>query len=175
MSNRKFFDVKPALEKEKELKGQIQQLLQEITSLKSITKPNKEYFRRDGFTIAVDLVIAESIATAQVSRNQLSALFLTCARSFRIKLPNHRGKVPQKVVDGKMTHIEKELLYILGEILNQARLSTRPQAHSGGPGAAADAQGKTRREARKARSTGRRARAHRSTTACRASTTPTSS
>eukprot|EP00965_Chrysotila_dentata_P063620 2108183-Pleurochrysis_carterae.AAC.1 len=65
--------------------------------------------------MAVDLAIAEAITTAHVSRNQIPDLFLIFARLFRIKLPTDRRKVPHKVVDGEMTHIEEELLYVPGK------------------------------------------------------------
>eukprot|EP00965_Chrysotila_dentata_P044682 1485150-Pleurochrysis_carterae.AAC.1 len=74
-----------------ELNAENQLLRDEITELaKGFTEPGKEYFHRDGFTLAVELAIAEAITTAHVSRNQVLALFLTFARFFRIKLPSHR-------------------------------------------------------------------------------------
>eukprot|EP00965_Chrysotila_dentata_P076995 2542046-Pleurochrysis_carterae.AAC.1 len=75
-----------------ELKAENQQLRNEITELKGITEPRKKYFHDDSFTLAVDLAIAEAIATAHVSRNQVPPLFLIFARFFRIKLPTHRRK-----------------------------------------------------------------------------------
>eukprot|EP00965_Chrysotila_dentata_P128860 4260364-Pleurochrysis_carterae.AAC.1 len=72
-----------------ELKAENQLLRDEITKLKSITEPDKDYFHRDNFTLAVDLAIAEAITTAHVSRNQVRALFIIFARFFRIKLPTH--------------------------------------------------------------------------------------
>eukprot|EP00965_Chrysotila_dentata_P158114 5223753-Pleurochrysis_carterae.AAC.1 len=59
-----------------ELKAESQRLRDEITELKGITEPGKKYFHDDGFTLAVDLAIAEAIiTTAHVSRNQVPALF----------------------------------------------------------------------------------------------------
>eukprot|EP00965_Chrysotila_dentata_P082956 2736779-Pleurochrysis_carterae.AAC.1 len=75
-----------------ELKAENQWLRDEITELKGITEPDNKYFHDNGFTPAVDLAIAEAIATANVSRNQVPALFLVFARFFRIKLPTHRRK-----------------------------------------------------------------------------------
>eukprot|EP00965_Chrysotila_dentata_P112780 3726758-Pleurochrysis_carterae.AAC.1 len=98
-----------------ELNLENKRLRDDITELKGITEPGKEYFYRGGFTLAVDLAIAEAITMAHVSRNQVPALFLVFARFFRMKLPTHRRKVPNKVVDGKMTHVEKELFYIPGK------------------------------------------------------------
>eukprot|EP00965_Chrysotila_dentata_P061252 2029260-Pleurochrysis_carterae.AAC.1 len=84
-----------------ELKAENQRLCNEITELKGITEPGKDYFHRDGFTLAVDLAIAEAITTANVSRNQVPALlFLIFARFFRITLPTDLRKVPHKMVDG---------------------------------------------------------------------------
>eukprot|EP00965_Chrysotila_dentata_P260280 6213846-Pleurochrysis_carterae.AAC.3 len=59
-----------------ELKAENQRLRDEITELKGITEPGKKYLNDDGFTLAVDLAIAEAIATAHVSRNQVPALLL---------------------------------------------------------------------------------------------------
>eukprot|EP00965_Chrysotila_dentata_P157947 5218533-Pleurochrysis_carterae.AAC.1 len=79
-----------------ELNAENQRLRDKNTEHKGITEPGKDYFRRDGFTLAVDRAIAEAITTAHVSRNQVPALFLTFVRFFRIKLPTHRRKVPHK-------------------------------------------------------------------------------
>eukprot|EP00965_Chrysotila_dentata_P133204 4405115-Pleurochrysis_carterae.AAC.1 len=54
-----------------ELNAENQRLRGEITELKGITEPGKEYFHRDGLTLAVDLAIAKAITTARVSRNQV--------------------------------------------------------------------------------------------------------
>eukprot|EP00965_Chrysotila_dentata_P127963 4231409-Pleurochrysis_carterae.AAC.1 len=97
------------------LNAENQQLRDEISVLKGITEPGKELFHRDGFTLAVDLAIAETITTAYVSRNQAPALFLIFERFFRIKLPTRLRKVSHKVVDGKMTHVDEELIYIPGK------------------------------------------------------------
>eukprot|EP00965_Chrysotila_dentata_P119235 3941714-Pleurochrysis_carterae.AAC.1 len=59
-----------------ELKAENQRLCNEITELKGITEPGKDYLHRDGFTLAVDLANAEAITTANVSRNQVPALNL---------------------------------------------------------------------------------------------------
>eukprot|EP00965_Chrysotila_dentata_P177540 5864743-Pleurochrysis_carterae.AAC.1 len=75
-----------------ELNAENKWLRDEITELKGITEPGKEYFYRDGLTLAVDLAIAEAITTAHVSRKQVPTLFLIFARFFRIKLPTHRRK-----------------------------------------------------------------------------------
>eukprot|EP00965_Chrysotila_dentata_P017024 564921-Pleurochrysis_carterae.AAC.1 len=53
-----------------ELNVENKRLRDEITELKGITEPDKEYFHRDGSTLAVDLAIAKAITTAHVSRNQ---------------------------------------------------------------------------------------------------------
>eukprot|EP00965_Chrysotila_dentata_P126367 4176756-Pleurochrysis_carterae.AAC.1 len=45
------FDVEPLAAENEELEGEIQQLHDEITELKGITEPDKDYFHRDGFTI----------------------------------------------------------------------------------------------------------------------------
>eukprot|EP00965_Chrysotila_dentata_P177579 5866389-Pleurochrysis_carterae.AAC.1 len=66
-----------------ELNAENQRLRDEITELKGITEPGKEYFHRDGFTLAVDLAISEAITTAHVSRNQVPALSLSFARFCR--------------------------------------------------------------------------------------------
>eukprot|EP00965_Chrysotila_dentata_P026786 888922-Pleurochrysis_carterae.AAC.1 len=67
-----------------ELNAENKWLRDEITELKGITGPGMEYFHRDGFTLAIDLAIAEAITTAHVSLNQLPALFLIFGRFFRI-------------------------------------------------------------------------------------------
>eukprot|EP00965_Chrysotila_dentata_P024311 805125-Pleurochrysis_carterae.AAC.1 len=130
-SDRKF-DVEPMAAEIEELKAENQRLRNEITELKGITEPGKNYFHDDGFTLAVDLAVTEAITTAHVSCNQVQALLLifpTIGSFFRIKLPNHRCKVPHKVVDGKMTHIEKELLYIPGRTHVKEVCATLNQAH----------------------------------------------
>eukprot|EP00965_Chrysotila_dentata_P047760 1584309-Pleurochrysis_carterae.AAC.1 len=78
------------------LKAENQRLRDKITKLKGTTEPGKKYFHYDGLFLAVDLAIADAITTACVSRHQVPALFLIFARSFRIKLPSHRRKVPHK-------------------------------------------------------------------------------
>eukprot|EP00965_Chrysotila_dentata_P120874 3997662-Pleurochrysis_carterae.AAC.1 len=86
------FNVEPMAAKIEELNAENQRLRDEVTELKGITGLGKEYFHRDGFTLAVNLAIADAITTAHVSRNQVPALFLIFARFFRIKLPTHRRK-----------------------------------------------------------------------------------
>eukprot|EP00965_Chrysotila_dentata_P100630 3325324-Pleurochrysis_carterae.AAC.1 len=67
-SNRKFFDVELLAAEIEKLKAENQRLRDEITKLKGITKPGKKYFYNDGFTLAVDLAIAEAIIPPRTSR-----------------------------------------------------------------------------------------------------------
>eukprot|EP00965_Chrysotila_dentata_P019406 645232-Pleurochrysis_carterae.AAC.1 len=69
-SDHKLFDVEPMAAEIKELNAEKQRLRDEITELKGITEPGKEYFHRDCFTLAVNLAIAEATTTAHCSRNQ---------------------------------------------------------------------------------------------------------
>eukprot|EP00965_Chrysotila_dentata_P098877 3269850-Pleurochrysis_carterae.AAC.1 len=61
---RKFFELEPMAAEIEERKAENQRLRDKITELKGITKPGKKYFHDDGFTLAVDLAIAEAITTA---------------------------------------------------------------------------------------------------------------
>ena len=101
----------------------------EVKKLKEITEPQKEYFHQGGFTLAVDLAIAESICKAHVSRNQVPLLFIIFARFFRITLPKHSRRVPYKKVDGKMTSVERELLYVPGKTHVKEVCATLNMAH----------------------------------------------
>ena len=86
---------------------------EEVARLKAIAEPAADYFMTKGaYSLAVDLAIAESITKAHVARNQVPSLFLIFARLFRVKLPTHKSKVPFKRVEGKMTYVERELLYV---------------------------------------------------------------
>eukprot|EP00965_Chrysotila_dentata_P015951 528091-Pleurochrysis_carterae.AAC.1 len=64
-----------------ELNAENKRLRDEITEFKGIQEPGKDYFHRDGFTLAVDLAFVEAITTAHVSRNQVPALSLLRASS----------------------------------------------------------------------------------------------
>eukprot|EP00965_Chrysotila_dentata_P209909 6185571-Pleurochrysis_carterae.AAC.1 len=46
-----------------------------------------------------------------------------------MKLPTHRRKVPHKVVDGKMTRVEKKLLYVPGKMQVKDVCATLNQTH----------------------------------------------
>eukprot|EP00965_Chrysotila_dentata_P182888 6039814-Pleurochrysis_carterae.AAC.1 len=46
------------------LNAENQRLRDEMTKLKGITEPGKEYFHSDGFALAGDLAIAKAITTA---------------------------------------------------------------------------------------------------------------
>eukprot|EP00965_Chrysotila_dentata_P008353 272520-Pleurochrysis_carterae.AAC.1 len=72
-SNHKIFDVEPMAEEVEELKAENQGMRDEISELKGITEPGKEYFHRDdGFTLVVDFItIAKAITMAHVSHNQV--------------------------------------------------------------------------------------------------------
>eukprot|EP00965_Chrysotila_dentata_P159111 5256017-Pleurochrysis_carterae.AAC.1 len=83
------------------------------------------------------------MTTTHVSRNlQVPALFLIFARFFRIKLPIHRHKVPHKVIDGKMTHVKKELLYVPGKTHVKEKCDAEPGPQA--PGRHAAARGRRR-------------------------------
>eukprot|EP00965_Chrysotila_dentata_P162083 5352307-Pleurochrysis_carterae.AAC.1 len=76
-----------------EWRAKNQRLCSEITKLKGITEPGKDYFHHDGFTLAADLAIAEPITTSHVSCNQVPALFLIFANltSFAHQAANPRA------------------------------------------------------------------------------------
>ena len=102
----------------------------QIQELKAITEPDPEYFSKDnGFTLAVDLAIAESLTKAHVSRNQVPLLFIIFGIFFRVKIPTHMRKVPFKKIDGKMTFTERELLYTPGKTHVKQVCATLNQAH----------------------------------------------
>lgn len=100
-----------------------------IEKLKEITEPNANYFHKGGYTLAVDLAIAECITKAHVARNQVPLLFIIFARFFRIKIPVRTIKVPLKKVDGRMTYAEREVSYIPGRTHVKEVCATLNQAH----------------------------------------------
>ena len=87
------------------------------------------YFHTGGFTLAVDLVIAECVSKAHVSRNQVPLLFIIFERFFCIKIPSRKIKMPFKKVDGKMTFSERDVKYIPGRTHVQEVCATLNQAH----------------------------------------------
>eukprot|EP00966_Prymnesium_polylepis_P325229 7381210-Prymnesium_polylepis.1 len=101
----------------------------EISKLKEITEPDTDYFHRGGFTLPVDLAIAECVTKAHVSRNQVPPLFIFFARFYRIKLPTRKTRVPFKKVDGKMMYVEREMLMTPGRTHVQQVCATLNQAH----------------------------------------------
>jgi len=56
-------------------------------------------------------------------------LFVTFARFFGAKLPTHKRKVPLKKVNGKMTYVERELLYVPGRTHVKEVCATLNQVH----------------------------------------------
>ena len=111
------------------LREQLEAQCKETDKYRAIAEPPGEYFSKGGFTLAVDLAIAESLTKAHVSRNQVPILFIIFARFFRIRIPTHTRKVPYKKVEGRMTHVERELLYLPGKSHVKRVCSTLNQAH----------------------------------------------
>jgi len=88
---------------------------QKTQRLRDIVESPSTFFKRGtGFTLEVDLAIAEAITKANVSRNKVSLLFRIFARFFRIKLPSRKLHVPHKMLQGTMQYIEREIAFIPG-------------------------------------------------------------
>jgi len=126
-ANRRFYDIEPIAEENALLREQLAEA--RAAKYKGIAEPDASYFRNGGgYTLEHDLAIAECVTKARVSRNQVSRLFSIFGRFYRIKLPTHVQRVPHKKVAGKMTYVERTLLYVGGKthvkevcaVLNQA-------------------------------------------------------
>eukprot|EP00965_Chrysotila_dentata_P081904 2702944-Pleurochrysis_carterae.AAC.1 len=80
-----------------ELKAEQQRLRDEITELKGITEAGKKYFHHAGFTLAVDLAIAEAITMAHFletrCRPSSSSLRAAFASSCRPTLARYRTRL----------------------------------------------------------------------------------
>lgn len=87
------------------------------------------YFHKGGFTLAVDLAVAECITKANVSRNKVPILFMIFARFFRIKTPVRNIKVPFKRVSGRMTFVPREVSCFPGVSHVKEVCATLNQAH----------------------------------------------
>jgi len=128
-ANRRFYDIEPIAEENALLREQLAEARAEAAKYKGIAEPDASYFRNGGgYTLEHDLAIAECVTKARVSRNQVPRLFIIFGRFYRIKLPTHVQRVPHKKVAGKMTYVERTLLYVGGKthvkevcaVLNQA-------------------------------------------------------
>ena len=98
-----------------DLREQLRHAQAETQRLRDIVEPPSTFFKRgNGFTLEVDLAIAEAITKANVSRNKVSLLFRIFARFFRIKLPSRKMLVPHKMLQGTMQYIEREITFIPG-------------------------------------------------------------
>jgi hypothetical protein len=90
---------------------------EEAAKFKAIAEPHHTYFKQQtkshAFTAAVDLTIIEALCLG-VARNKVSALFNVFARFFRIKVPGHEIKVPDKWVGGVRQSVKRYLLYLPG-------------------------------------------------------------
>ena len=66
---------------------------------------------------------------AHASRNQVPSLFLIFARFFRIKIPMRKIKMPFRKVEGNMTFVSREVLYVPGRTHCKEVCATLNQAH----------------------------------------------
>ncbi|EOD05234.1 hypothetical protein EMIHUDRAFT_198838 [Emiliania huxleyi CCMP1516] len=105
-ANRRFYDIEPIAEENALLREQLAEARAEAAKYKGIAEPDASHFRNGGgYTLEHDLT-----------------------RFYRIKLPTHVQRVPHKKVAGKMTYVERTLLYVGGKthvkevcaVLNQA-------------------------------------------------------
>jgi len=114
-SNTGFAELEPLIAKNEALRTQVAEARAEAAKYRPVAEPDKIRFKTKGaFSLGVDLAIAECLTRANVSRNKVSELFVTFAHFFGVKLPMHKRKVPLKKVNGKMTYVERELLYVPG-------------------------------------------------------------
>ena len=113
-----------------DLREQLRHAQAETQRLRDIVEPPSTYFKRgNGFTLEVDLAIAEAITKANVSRNKVSLLFRIFARFFRIKLPSRKMLVPHKMLQGTMQFIEREIAFIPGRTHVQEVCAVLYKAH----------------------------------------------
>ena len=113
-----------------DLREQLRHAQAETQRLRDIVEPPSTFFKRgNGFTLEVDLAIAEAITKANVSRNKVSLLFRICARFFRIKLPSRKMLVPHKMLQGTMQYIEREITFIPGRTHVQEVCAVLYKAH----------------------------------------------
>ena len=98
-----------------DLREQLRHAQAETQRWRDIVQSPSTFFKRGtGFTLEVDLVIAEAITKANVSRTKVSLLFKIFACFFRFKLPSSKLQVPHKMLQGKMQFIEREIAFIPG-------------------------------------------------------------
>jgi len=113
-----------------DLREQLRHAQAETQRLRDIVEPLSTFFKRgNGFTLEVDLAIAEAITKANVSRNKVSLLFRIFARIFRIKLPSRKMLVPHKMLQGTMQYIEREITFIPGRTHVQEVCAVLYKAH----------------------------------------------
>ena len=128
-SNLKFFEVEPLTESVELLRQELEAQKAATAKYKAIAEPDRTYFQKGGFTLAVDLAVAECMCKALVSRNQVPLLFIIFARFFQITIPTHKMMVPHKKIEGKMTYIERALTYLPGKTHVKEVAATLNQAH----------------------------------------------
>jgi len=129
-SNTGFAELEPLVEENEALRTKLAEARAEAAKYRAVTEPDKSHFKTQrAFSLAVDLAIAACLTRANVSRNKMPELFLVFARFFGIKLPTHTRKVPLKKVNGKMTFVERELLYVPGRTHVKEVCATLNQVH----------------------------------------------
>ena len=129
-SNTGFAELEPLVKENEALRTEVAEARTEAAKYRAVAEPDKSHFKTNGaFSLAVDLAIAECLTRANVSRNKVSELFLVFARFFGVKLPTHTRKVPLKKVNGKMTYVERELLYVPGRTHVKEVCATLNQVH----------------------------------------------
>ena len=129
-SNMGFAELEPLVEENEALRTKLAEARAEAAKYCAVAEPDKSHFKTQrAFSLAVDLAVAECLTRANVSRNKVPELFLVFARFFGIKLPTHTRKVPLKKVNGKMTFVERELLYVPGRTHVKEVCATLNQVH----------------------------------------------
>jgi len=129
-SNTGFAELEPLVEENEALRTEVAEACAEAAKYRAVAEPDKSHFKTNGaFSLAVDLAIAQCLTRANVLRNKVSELFLVFARFFGVKLPTHKRKVPLKKVNGKMTYVERELLYVPGRTHVKEVCATLNQVH----------------------------------------------